>query len=76
MIMSHHRTDRKDETSFPSAVLSNRTITTETLKLEATMVAASAAPNQPSVRCTLTLRTRTKADCAMNSTIQAKKAAP
>src|ERR1700676_446724 len=65
MIMSHQRTDRNDAIFFRwSPASASRNMTTDTTKPEATIVAASAAPNQPSVRCTLTLRARTKADCA------------
>lgn len=75
--MSHQRIDRNCATFFMlSTVTSNRIITTDTTKPDTTMVAASAAPSQPSVRCTLTLRTRTKADCVMKSTIQAENATP
>ena len=51
----------------------NRNITFDTTTPEMTMVAASPAPNQPSVRCTRTLCARTSADCAINTTIHAAK---
>jgi len=77
MIMSHQRTDKNDATVFLwSTVMSNRSMTTDTMKPETTTVAANAAPNQPSARWMLTLRTRTRADCVMNSTIQAVKTEP
>jgi hypothetical protein len=74
---THQRTDWKDATVFRwSTVMSNRTMTNDTMKPETNMVAASAAPNQPSARWTVTVRTRTNADCAMNGTIQAERTVP
>ena len=76
MIMSHQSTERNEAAFFRwRTVISNRSMTTDTIRPETTMIAARAAPNQPSVRCTPTLRTRTKADCTTNNAIQAEKAA-
>jgi hypothetical protein len=62
-IMSSKGIDKKDSMPFWwSTDPSKRVMTMEVVTPNTTMTGASPAPNHPRERCTLTFRTRTKAD--------------
>src|SRR5215469_5861492 len=74
-VPERNRQERFD-TALMSTTVSKRVMTIAMVKPSATITVASPAPNQPSVRWTLTLWTRASADGTMKKTIQLEKAAP
>jgi len=70
------KNDRNDAAFFRwSTVISNRIMTIDTMKPDTIMNAVSAAPNSRVRGARRPCSTRTKADCATNSTTYAEKAA-